>query len=323
MYTRVLTPLDGSSTSEQVLPFARSLAAALSLPMTLLYAVEPEVLTIPRVLNPSLHLEEMVSHRVQRAADYLDPVSASLQSAGLEVAIEVPQAEPVQAIVENAAKDPATLITMSSHGRSGLARWWMGSVTDKVLHLTDNPMLVIQAVEQPRGAPESNFERIIVPVDGSELAEEILPHVVFLSAAMGLIVDLVQANPSRDEYYRSMSIGPNELSRATPSYEDYINAVDGESGAYLAELTDRLTRLGASSVEPQLLHGPAANCIADLATATSNNLVAMTTHGRSGVGRLVLGSVAERVVRQSGDPVLLVRGGHRGEIPMTGSPALA
>ena len=281
--------------------------------MTLLYAVEPEVLTIPRVLNPSLHLEEMVGHRVERATHYLGPVSDSLQSAGLQVDIEVPQAEPAQAIVENAARDPGTLITMSSHGRSGLARWWMGSVTDKVLHLTDNPMMVIQAVEQPRSAPGSNFERIIVPVDGSELAEEILPHVVFLSAAMGLSVDLVQANPSRDEYYRSMSIGPNELSRATHSYEDYINAVDGESMTYLAELTDRLIHQGAASVEAQLLHGPAANCIADLATATSNNLVAMTTHGRSGVGRLVLGSVAERVVRQSGDPVLLVRGGHLGK----------
>ena len=323
MYTRILTPLDGSPTSEQVIPFARSLAATLSLPMTLLHAVEPEVLTIPRVLNPSLHLEEMVGHRVRRATSYLGPISEGLQKAGVSVDSEIPQGEPASAIVESAAREAGTLIAMSSHGRSGLARWWMGSITDKVLHLTDNPLLVIRAVDQPQRAPENRFESVTVPVDGSELAEEILPHAIFLSRSMGLTIQLVQANPSRDEYYRSMSIGPNEVSRATPSYEDYIGAVDADSEAYLAEVKERLTQQGAPSVETHLLHGPAAESISDFAAATSNNLVAMTTHGRSGVGRLVLGSVAERVVRQSGDPVLLIRGGHGGEIPMTGAPALA
>ncbi len=323
MYTRILAPLDGSATSEQVLPYTRALATSLSLPVTLLYAVEPEEITIPRILNPSLHMEEMVDHRIRHARNYADPIAEGLKRAGIRVDLEFPQAEPATAIVEEAGKDPGTLITMSSHGRSGLARWWMGSVTDKVLHLTDNPMVVIRAVAQPQRAPENKFERIIVPVDGSDLAEEILPHVVFLASTMGLVVDLVQANPSRDEYYRSMSIGPNEVARATPTYESYIEAVDAESAAYLADLKSRLTQQGLPTVEVQLLHGPAAETISDLATATSNSLVAMTTHGRSGVGRLVLGSVAERVVRQSGDPVLLVRGGRSGDAPLTGSPAFA
>ncbi len=312
MFSRILTPLDGSTLSEQVLPYARSLAAALSLPMTLLYAIEPEVLTIPRVLNPSLHLEEMATYRITLARNYMAPVSDDLQRAGVNVDVEIPQGEPAESIVGRAERDPSTLITMSSHGRSGIARWWMGSVTDKVLHLTQNPMLVIRAEDPPLRPPESNFTRITVPVDGSELAEEILPHVVYLSSAMGLAVDLVQVNPSREEYYRSMAIGPNELARATPSYEDYISAVDAESEGYLDELKERLIRQGAASVETLLLHGAAAECIADLAAETHDNLVAMTTHGRSGVGRLVLGSVAERVVRQSGDPVLLVRGGQGG-----------
>ena len=322
MYTRILAPLDGSSTSEQVLPYTRALATSLSLPVTLLYAVEPEIITIPRILNPSLHLEEMIEHRIRHARNYVDPVAEGLKRTGIRVDLEIPQREPATAIVEEAGKDAGTLITMSSHGRSGLARWWMGSVTDKVLHLTENPMLVIRALSQPQRAPENNFKHILVPVDGSELAEEILPHVVFLASTMGLTVDLVQANPSRDEYYRSMSIGPNELARATPSYEEYIVAVDAESESYLDALKNRIIQQGISSVEVQLLHGPAAESIADLATATSNNLVAMTTHGRSGVGRLVLGSVAERVARQSGDPVLLVRGGSSTEIPLTGSPVL-
>ena len=140
---------------------------------------------------------------------------------------------------------------------------------------------------------------------------------------MGLAVDLVQVNPSRDEYYRSMSIGPSEVARVSPSYEEYIETVDAETESYLAELKARLTRQGAASVETHLRHGPPAETISDLAAATANNLVAMTTHGRSGVSRLLLGSVAERVVRQSGDPVLLVRGGHNRQAPLTGAPALA
>ena len=323
MYTRILTPLDGSDVSRQVVPYVRSLAAGLSLPTTLLHAIEPETFTIPQILNPSLHAEEFASHRMRRARQYVDPVAAELGKLGLSVRTEIPQAEPVTAIVDEAATDPGTLIAMSSHGRSGFARWWMGSVTDKVLHLTDNPLLVIRSVAQPQGPPQAAFERITVPVDGSELAEEILPHVVYLSSAMSLAVDLVQVNPSRDDYYRSLSIGPSEVARVTPSYEEYIEIVDGEAESYLANLKERLTRQGAASVSTSLLHGPAADTIADLASATSNNLVAMTTHGRSGVGRLVLGSVAERVVRQSGDPVLLIRGARGGQAPLTGAPALA
>ena len=308
MYSRILTPLDGSEHSERVLPFARALAAGLSLPVTLLHAIEPEHPSISQSLNPILHQHQTAAHRTQHSRAYLEPVAAGMRNAGLSVDITIPQDDPATAIVDEAANDPGTLITMSSHGRSGLSRWWMGSVADKTLHLTENPLLIIHAVAQQQTAPEETFECITVPVDGSELAEEILPHVAYLSAAMGLTVNLVQAVPSQEEYYRYLSIGPTEVSRATPSYEEYARIVDGEAESYLAELRERLAQQGAAPVETQLLHGPPADCITDLASATANNLVAMTTHGRSGVGRLVLGSVAERVVRQSGDPVLLIRG---------------
>ena len=315
MYTRILTPLDGSDLSEQAIPYARALAAALSLPITLLLAIEPEHPSIGQHLNPSLHYQETLEHRAQHARNYAETVAATLREAGINADTSTPQGEPAAAIVEEAAKDPGTLITMSSHGRSGISRWWMGSVADKVLHLTGNPLLIIRAGSQGQASTTDNetgegrFERITVPVDGSDLAEEILPHAAYLSAAMGLTVDLVRVNPSADEYYRSLSAGPSEMARAVPSYQDYIQAIDSEAEGYLSQLKELLAQQDAASVEPQLLHGQPAACIADLAAATPNNLVAMTTHGRSGVGRLVLGSVAERVVRQSGSPVLLVRGG--------------
>lgn len=309
MYAKILAPLDGSEVSELVLPYAQSLAESLSLPVTLLYATEPGHITIPQSLNPSRHGEELAAHRLQHAREYAESKAAGLRGAGLGVDVATPVEEPAPAIVVEASKNPATLIAMASHGRSGLARWWMGSVTDKVLHLTDNPMLIIRARGGPAAAGRQRFERITVPVDGSELAEEILPHAVYLSQAMGLTIDLARVNPSAEEYYRAMAVGPAEAMRAVPSYDEYIGVVDGEAEGYLAELKGRLLAQGAAAVDTLLRHGKAADSIADLAAATDNNLVAMTTHGRSGVGRLVLGSVAERVVRQSGDPVLLVRGG--------------
>lgn len=323
MYTKILATLDGSELSEQVLPYAQSLAAGLSLPVTLLCAVEPEHITIPQSLNPGRHAEEMAGHRLGRARDYVAAKAAELRGAGLRADAVTPVGEAAAAIVAEAGKDPDTLVAMSSHGRSGLARWWMGSVTDKALHLTANPMLIIRAAEGRRSGSGLRFERITVPVDGSELAEEILPHVVYLAAAMGLAVDLVRVNPSAEEYYRGMSFGPAETMRSVPSYDEYAAIVDGEAAGYLAELRERLMRQGVAAVETRLRHGRAADSISDLASATDNNLVAMTTHGRSGVGRLVLGSVAERVTRQSGDPVLLVRGGQGGQAPLSGATALA
>ena len=323
MYAKILAPLDGSEVSELVLPYAQSLAESLSLPVTLLYATEPGHITIPQSLNPSRHGEELAAHRLRHAREYAESKAAGLRGAGLRVDVVTPIEEPAPAIVVEASKNPATLIAMSSHGRSGLARWWMGSVTDKVLHLTDNPMLIIRARGGHTAAGRQRFERITVPVDGSELAEEILPHAVYLSRAMGLTIDLARVNPSAEEYYRSMAVGPAEAMRAVPPYEEYIAAVDGEAEGYLAELKGRLMAQGAAAVATLLRHGKAADSIADLAAATDNNLVAMTTHGRSGVGRLVLGSVAERVVRQSGDPVLLVRGGQERPAARAGAPALA
>jgi nucleotide-binding universal stress UspA family protein len=176
-----------------------------------------------------------------------------------------------------AAKDPGTLITMSPHGRSRLSHWWMGSVVDKVLHFTKNPLLIIHADHRQQAARQNAFERIKVPVDSSHLVETILPQAVYLSAALGIAVNLVQAVPSQDEYDRHLSLRPAKVTCATLSYEEYAQIVDGEAESYLSELKDRLTQGVALLMETQLLHDPPADCVANLANATANNLIAMTT----------------------------------------------
>ena len=323
MYSRILTPIDGSDLSEQVIPYARALASGLSLPTALLMAIEPEHPTISQALNPLLHSHETETHRAGHAQRYLDSLAARLRGAGVTASTLVPRGEPAHAIVDEADNDPGTLIAMASHGRSGIARWWMGSVADRVLHMATNPLLLVRSQSHPAAAQETALQRLVVPVDGSETAEEVLPHVSYLASSLNIPVDLVQVTISEAEYYQAMSMGLRVLPPSLPSFQTFSNNVEEESRAYVADVRGRLLRQGVATVETRVLQGNAAESIVDYAHASPHSLVAMTTHGRSGVGRMILGSVAERIVRQSGGPVLLVRASHSPEIPLTGSPAFA
>ena len=323
MYTRILTPLDGSDVSEQVIPYAQAFASRLSLPVSLLMAIEPEYPTIGQALNPELHSHETEAHRARHAEGYLSSVAARMRDAGINAETLVARSEAASAIVDDAAQDPGTLIAMSSHGRSGFARWWMGSVADKVLHLAENPLLLVRSQSHQPVTGERAPERMIVPVDGSQGAEEVLPHVAALASRMDIPVELVQVTLSEAEYYQAMSMGLRVLPPSLPSFSSFADRVDGEAWDYVAQVKRRLQQQGVASVEARLVRGAPADCIVDIAAAYPNSLVAMTTHGRSGVRRMILGSVAERVVRQSGGPVLLVRTTRREQAPFTGAPAVA
>ncbi len=192
MYDRILVPLDESQLGEQVPPYVRQLGLGLSLPLTLIAVVVPPRPSITRDLNPSRYYHETVEHQTEHAGAYLDSVAQTLRSQGLSVSTEVPCGVPGEAIVEEATKTPDTLIAMSGHGRSGVARWWLGSVADRVLHLATGPLLVVKS--RPTGDSPHNegFNRVLVPVDGSPLAEAVLPHVALIGRGLDLAVDLIR-----------------------------------------------------------------------------------------------------------------------------------
>ena len=323
MYTQILTPLDGSDLSEQVLPYVQFLATGLSLPITLLLDVEPETPTVGQALNPALHAHETDDYRTSQAQAYLERQAGPLREAGLSVITTVPHKEPAAAIIEEAAQDPGALIAMASHGRSGIARWWMGSVADKVLHSADNPLLLVRSQANPSPDGDIAPQRLVVPVDGSDLAEQALPHVAFLASAMNLPVELVRVTLSEDEYRQYLPVSGRQMGDSMPSFESIAGALSDDAYGYLDGVRDRLLQEGVPSVEERVLPGPPADAIVDVASEHTeergNSLVAMTTHGRSGVGRILLGSVAERVVRQSGGPVLLIRAATEGQAPLTGA----
>lgn len=238
----------------------------------------------------------------------MSTIRSAFTEAGIEVSSEACEGSPASSIVAEANKDPAALIAMSTHGRSGVARWVMGSVTDKVLHSVQNPLLIVRS-EEGDSTPEANIRTIIVPLDGSALAEQVLPHVMTVAKALDCKISLIRVTPSRAEYMSYMSGLPvdADFSRYNQSYEEFSQMANAEATEYLHSVKAMLEKQGAPSVQERLLHGHPATAIIDIAQETSDNLVAMTTHGRSGIGRWAVGSVADRVIRGSGDPVLLVR----------------
>jgi nucleotide-binding universal stress UspA family protein len=125
-----------------------------------------------------------------------------------------------------------------------------------------------------------------------------------IAKGLGLPVDLVRVIPTLQEYAQ-LAVAPGMYN---PSLERLSEEVAQEASQYLGRIQERLQQEGAESVEVHLFRGHAAECIIDMASEIPDTLVAMTTHGRSGVGRWVLGSVADRVVRHSGAPVLVVHG---------------
>jgi nucleotide-binding universal stress UspA family protein len=286
MYNKILVPLDGSKWAEAVLPYAAFLASALQLPVDLVHVNDPET------HSPSIH--------PTRSADYLSQVEASFLNR-LTVSCAVKTGAAAEVILDSASADAGTLVAMATHGQSGGRRWLLGSVAQKVVQATKNPLLLIRPQD---GAPSDGDVRLgtmIVPLDGSHLAEQIFPHVVFFATKLGLQVILIRTYtlPSAG-YYLAAHVGPPDAAEVRAKTEKEI-------GHYLQAKVEELTAGGIQGVTSIVAEGRGPEEIIELARKTSGNMVAMSTHGRSGMGRWILGSVTDRVVSHCGDSVLVIR----------------
>ena len=292
MYTRILVPLDGSALSEGVLPYVRSLARAMNAPVELLHVREKAQFTPHRA---SLERRE-----------YFDKVKASFSGIA-EVKHTVKQGNPAGMIVDFAAERPGALIAMATHGYSGPQRWLLGSVAEKVLHAAKNDLLIMRPAEG-EAAGEASLKTFLVPLDGSERAEKVLPTVKDLATRLAASVLLMRVIIRL--YFPAPETVAPVFGTAIPDPKKLWAEARAKATQYLGEKVDRLRVEGLAQVSSVVLDGGpegAAADILDLAAQTADNIVVMSTHGRSGVGRWLLGSVVERVVRHSRGPVLVVR----------------
>lgn len=301
MYSKMLIPLDGSKTAEKVLPYARHLAASVRLPVELLAVVDIAEMASHMAAEKARFLDTMVADGVRNSESYLRKIAGTMGVAGVTCAVEKGRA--AEAIIEHAATDKGTLITMATHGRSGLNRFMLGSVAEKVLRGTTNPLLLIRASEEAKADGVSAVKSVVVPLDGSELAESVLPAAVELAKNIDAEIVLFRAYnipygaySSGDGFYDPVNL------------DALLTSIKDEATDYLTRKTDELKRMGVARVSFVAKEGFSADEIIAFARETKDSMIAMCTHGRSGVKRFVLGSVTETVVRHSGEPVLVMRG---------------
>jgi nucleotide-binding universal stress UspA family protein len=285
MYNKILVPLDGSKLAEQVLPYAQMLAGAYGASITLLRVTDPDA-RLPFTEN-------------QSASDYLKYTAASLEPLPIDCVEKV--GKPAEVIVDIAKADADCLIAMATHGMTGPRRWLLGSVASKVVQTAANPILLIRVTPDEAPSGPIALKRVIVPLDGSGLAEKVLPYARVLASKLNLDMQLMRTyNLPPDAYL----VADGVIDQGPAKYRKNLHE---ESEKYLEGKVATLRADGFSAASATVIEGDPANEIVDLAASPPQSLIAMSTHGRSGLGRWALGSVAEKVVQHSRAPVLLIR----------------
>jgi nucleotide-binding universal stress UspA family protein len=266
-----LTPLDGSPTAEAVVPWVRALARVLRLRIVLVM-VEPE--------------------DRDTARRYLDGIAAALGES-IQIDRRVVSGEDVAArLLELADEEDAELILLATHGRSGFDRWRLGSVADELVRASTRPVLVIRAGAAAAPTADVRLARILVPLDGYAEAEAALAPARAIAAGGQAIIDLVHVVPEMWSAVAGIAAGA-------------ARQLDAAAGDYLDHVRTRL--VSDVSAESHVLHGSTATALLDYAESSGADLIAMSTHGRGGVARWALGSVADRVLHGTTHPLLLVR----------------
>lgn len=301
MTNAILVPLDGSSLAEQALSCALGLARGLAAELVLLRVVwiPPDVRVT--VDESDARLAAATAGLEAEAGDYLREVAGQLADAGLEVRYAVRRGPVAEAILDYAAQEQVRQIVMATHGYSGIKRWTHGSVAERVLQAVHVPLLLVRVGEQHVSRDwrqPMDCRRILVPLDGSPMAEQILPSVTSVAQALSAQVVLFQVPIA---YVTGWMTGEWYL-----PVQGVLDTAEENSHGYLQSVAGRLEEQGLE-VTTSTSIGPVADCIVEYAEANDVDLVAMCTHGRTGLARWALGSVADRVLRAGSTPILLVR----------------
>lgn len=296
MYEKILVPLDGSEVAQIALPYAEKLAKSLGSQLILIYVSESDE---DRYHHMHQFYLQQMSETIKREAESFQ----DRQSTGtIRVDSVILVGDPAEEIVEYASKQDIGLIVMSTHGRSGIKRWAMGSVADKVLRATRQPIALIRAKgARPDMLGERNIlSKILVALDGSKESASIIPYIAELASKIRAEVILLQV--IAPDYHIYAAGGPEYGVYA----EQQIESMKKFARDYLEEILVKLKQKEIAA-KAEIILGTAAETIINFADQANVGLVAMTTHGRSGVSRWAIGSVAERVLRVGNTPLLLVR----------------
>lgn len=289
MFEKIVVPLDGSELAEVSLPYAEELMRRLGTQLVLLSVCEGGEET-----ERSEYLQTVVARLKRRAARYAE------RHPGIPVAEPNPETillkgKPSEAIIDYVEANALDLTMMATHGRSGISRWALGSVADKVIRGLSRPVCLIRARGcQSEVHPDCLVGRIFAPLDGSEAGEAALPYIEALAAKARVEVVLFQVVPK-----------PERSSEVT--WMEIRKVEERHARIYLHKVQSYLGSKGIAVRSQIEFGGNPAEQIIEVSARSSAAVIAMSTHGRTGVNRLVFGSVAEKVLRAARTPLLLVR----------------
>ncbi len=281
MLKKILVPLDGSELADRILTHVRRLLLREDAEVMLLSVLPAEAATED---------ERSRAWRIEEASGHLMGELKKLGQAGARARYDLMTGDPATQILAFADTWQPGLIAMSTHGRTGLERFRRGSVAERVLRGSEHPVLLANPLAFE--GQEARFRRVLIPLDGTDASAAILPIAHELASRYEAEVILLHAAAA----YTAFAEYPNVEVR--PSAEELRDLME--------PYRERFDRAGIKA-RVYILYEDPAQAILHVAAADSVDLVAMTTHGRSGLSRWVFGSVAEKVLRNCPCPVLASR----------------
>ena len=286
MLKTILVPLDGSALAEEALPYACALSVPTAARLILMRA------------SYALHQEQLI----KVAEDYLAPHVLNLRQRGFETVATVFDGDAAPGIVEEARRYDADLVVMATHGRTGPGRWILGSVADAVLAACSVPVLLVRSWQQPKTALLlEDRPRLLVPLDGSAFAEAALPTAAALADDLGadLVLTRVDSPPRGVQH--------TDDGRVIAYVDQQEAQLEFTDRTYLAEIAGRVNSTApALKVLTDVRFAEPAPGIAQAASKLDAALVVMATHGRTGVSRMRLGSVAGETLKDGVVPLVLI-----------------
>lgn len=300
MFKALLVPLDGSPLAEQALPTATRLACALGAELHLVHvhvaaSLDPISIEGLPVIDEELHSLAAEHERV-----YLERVAAQVAGDGLQPIVTRIEGAVVQALTSYARAIQAGLIVMTTHGRSGFAHLWLGSVAEGLVQAAGTPLLLLRPDEHGVIANQL-FRRVLVPLDGSPLAEAILPYATALAGLDGgevvalRVIDTLPV-PAALPFHERFRIDAATLAHQRSEAERYLQHV--------------AATLAPAVIQTQVIDAdqPARAILATAATLGAD-LLALTTHGHNATTRATISGITDKVLRGVTRPLLILRPG--------------
>lgn len=294
MFRKILVALDGSELAERALNPALALAQAKRGKITLLRVPVAERVMIPVAAGYELPWSEQdIEHYVNQCREYLGSIEAAWAHSKIQFRSCVISGNVAEVIIDTAAEEKADVIVMSSHGYSGVTRWIYGSVAENVLRGAPCPVLVVRT--------DAPIRKVLIPLDGSELSERALIPACELAAAHEAEATLLRVVQEIDaDMHRYLD--QQEHGLGLRMHEEMME----EARLYLQHLLERNPSLPCP-VETAVWTGPIAPAILEYSEFNKIDVIAMSTHGRTGLQRWVYGSVTEKVLRSGSGSMLIVR----------------